>query len=153
MTDWRAVREGRDVYVNLNSIPAWVLILTEFVALGMLGITLWCITRSQFRRRIPVVLTVVAVLTLVQAHIQERSWRVAVWLIVVVSLTFALSALGRRGRLYRDYWMIEQKFGKKSKEINSYALKVAGYILVIGAILLILSAVFIKGAYSQGAGT
>ncbi len=90
------------------------------------------------------------VLTLVQTRIQERGGRVAAWLIVLVSLTFALSALGRRGRLYADYLRIEKKYSKKSKELNSYAMKVAARIVIIMIILMVHSAVFIRGAYTQG---
>jgi hypothetical protein len=93
---------------------------------------------------------VVTVLAAVQTQIQERSGRVAAWLIVLVSLTFALSALGKRGRLYAEYWRIEKRYGKNSKELNSYAMKVAIRIIIIMIVLMVLSAVFIKGAYTQG---
>lgn len=95
-------------------------------------------------------LAVVAVLSLVQAEIQERGWRVAVWLIVVVSLTIALSSQGKRGSVYTQYWEIEHKYGKKSKELSCYAMKIVARVVVIALALLLASAFLIKGAYSQG---
>lgn len=145
------IRSGESMYVNLDTMPAWAVVLAEIIALGLLGVTLWFIAKPQLRRRIPVALGIAVVLALVQTRIQERGWRVSAWLIVVVCLTFALSALGRRGNLYSEYWRIEQKYGKKSKEINSFAMKMVVRIVVIMTVLLVLSAIFIKGAYSQGA--
>lgn len=145
------MKSGDGVHVNLDTMSAWAVVLAEIIALGLLGVTLWFITKPQFRRRIPVALAIAAVLALVQTRIQERGWRVSAWLIVVVSLTFALSALGRRGNLYSEYWRIEQKYGKKSKELNSFAMKMVVRIVVIMVVLLALSAIFIKDAYSQGA--
>ncbi len=136
--------------LNLDTIPAWAVVLAEVLALGLLGVTLWFIVKPEFRRRIPAAVAVVAVLAVVQTRIQERGGRVAAWLIVLVSLAFALSALGRRGRLYAEYWRTEEKYGKKSKELNSYALKVVVRIAIIVIVLMALSAVFIKGAYTQG---
>jgi len=138
------------VLLNLQTVPTWAVVLAEILALALLGITLWFIGKPESRRLIPVVLAVIALLALVQTRIQERSGRVAAWLIVVVSLTFALSALGRRGKLYAEYSRIEAKYGKKSKQLNSYAMKVAARIVIIGIVLLVLSAIFIKGAYTQG---
>jgi hypothetical protein len=138
------------VLFNLDTVPAWTVVLAELLGLGLLGVTLWFIAKPESRRLIPAALAVVAVLAVVQTRIQERGGRVAAWLIVLVSLTFALSALGRRGRLYAEYWRIEKKYGKKSKELNSYALKVVARIVIIIIVLMVLSAVFIKGAYTQG---
>jgi hypothetical protein len=131
-------------------MPTWAVVLAEVLALGLLGLTLRFIVKPEYWRRIPAILAVVVVLALVQTLIQERSSRVAAWLVVLVSLTFALSALGRRGRLYADYWRIEEKYGKKSKELNSYAMKVVIRMVIIMVVLMVLSAIFIKGAYTQG---
>jgi hypothetical protein len=140
------------VLLNLDAIPPWALALAEILALGLLGVTFWHIVkpRPQLRRRIPIALAVLAVLAPVETAIQERASRVAVWLIVVVSLTFALTALGRRGRVFPEYWRIFEKYGKDSKELRSYAWKVVLRIIVICAVLLVLSAIFIKDAYTQG---
>lgn len=137
--------------VNLDAMPSWAVVLAEIIALGLLGVTLRFITKPQFRRRIPVALAIAVVLTLVQTRIQERGFRVSAWLVVVVSITFTLSALGRRGSLYSEYWRIEREYGKNSKELHSYAMKIVMRIAVIMVVLLVLSALFIKGAYSQGA--
>jgi len=136
--------------LNLETVPAWTVVLAEILALGLLGVTGWFIAKPEFRWRIPAALAVIAVLAVVQTRIQERSGRVAAWLIVLVSLTFGLSALDKRGRLYAEYWRIEKRYGKQSKELNSYALKVAVRIIIIMIVLMVLSAVFIKGAFTQG---
>jgi hypothetical protein len=131
-------------------MPTWVVALAEILALGLLGVTFWFIAKPQYRRRIPAALAVIAVLALVQTRIQERSARVAAWLIVLVSLTLAVSALGRRGRLYADYWRIAETYGPKSKQMTSYVMKVVARVVIIMIILMALSAIFIKGTYTQG---
>jgi hypothetical protein len=136
--------------VNLDALSVWALVLAEVIALGLWGITLWRIAKPPLRRRIPGALGVIAALSLVQAEIQQRGWRVAVWLFLMTGLALALSALGKRGGLYARYWEIEQKYGEKSKEMNSLVMKAVACITVILVALMILSAVFIKGAYSQG---
>jgi hypothetical protein len=136
--------------INLDAIPQWALALAEIIALALLGVTFWLIVKPQFRPRIPVAIAVLAVLALVQAGIQERGSRVAAWLVIVVCLTVPLTALGKRGRVFSEYWLIEEKYGKDSRELRSYAMKVAARIILIVAVLLVLSAVFIKGAYTQG---
>jgi hypothetical protein len=141
---------ARRSVLNLQTVPTWAVALAEILGLGLLGVTFWFITKPRYRRRIPAALAVIAVLALVQTRIQERSARVAAWLIVLVSLTLAISALGRRGRLFADYWRIEETYGKKSKEMNSYVMKVVARVVIIMIVLMVLSAFFIKGAYTQG---
>jgi hypothetical protein len=138
------------VLVNLDAVPAWTVVLAEILGLGVLGVTGWFIVKPSYRRRIPVALGVLVVLALVQTAIQERGWRVGAWLIDAVGLTFALSALGRHGGPFAKYRRIEEKYGKDSKELKAYAAKLALRMVIIVAVLLVLAAVLIKGAYSQG---
>jgi hypothetical protein len=136
--------------VNLDTISVWALVLAEVIALGLWGVTFWRIVKPRLRWRIPVALAVVAALSLVQAEIQQRGWRVAVWLLLVTGLAFALSALGKRGGIFVRYREIEDRYGKESKQMNSLAIKYAALLTVVLLVLLGLSAVFIKGAFSQG---
>jgi hypothetical protein len=139
------------VLVNLDAVPAWTVVLAEILGLGLLGVALWFIFKPSYRRRIPVALGILVVLALVQTAIQERGWRVGAWLIDAVGLTFALSALGRHGGPWTKYWRIEEEYGKDSKELKAYATKLALRTTIIGTVFLVLAAVLIKGAYSQGA--
>ncbi|MBO0825347.1 MAG: hypothetical protein J2P27_16080 [Actinobacteria bacterium] len=139
--------EGR--YVNLATIPAWGVVLGAVIGLALLGVTLWFIAKPRDRHLIPLALAVLAGLALIQTAIQQRGARVAAWFIVVLSLTMALSALGRRGGPYAKYRKIERRYGPKSRELNSYAMKLALRIILILAALLVLSAFFVKGAYTQ----
>src|SRR5262249_11284128 len=116
----------------------------------VLGVALWLIVKPSSRRRIPVALGVAVVLVLVQTAIQERGWRVAAWLIDAIGLTVALSALGRHGGPWAKYWRIEEKYGKDSKELKAYATKLGLRMTIIVAVLMVLAALLIKGAYSQG---
>jgi hypothetical protein len=138
------------VLVNLDAIPAWAVALTEALGLGLFGITLWFIVKPPLRRRIPIALGVIAVLTLVQAEIQQRDWREGAWLVLVVGLAFALSAVGKRGGVFARYYEIEEKHGKKSKELYRYSWKIVARVTLILVVLLLLSAWLINGAYSQG---
>ena len=78
--------------MTLSAVPAWAIVVAEVFALVTLGITAWHIAVPSYRRGIPGGLIVIAAVTNVQAAIQERTWRVAAWLLVLVSLTFAIVA-------------------------------------------------------------
>ena len=137
--------------VNLDTIPVWAVVLGEAAALGLWGVTFLRIVKPQLRRRIPVALAVVATLSVVQAEIQQRGWREAVWIPLTVGIAFALSAIGKRGGFFARYYQIEEEYGKTSKQMNLLAMKYSALITMIIIVLLVPSAVFIKGAFSQGA--
>jgi hypothetical protein len=131
-------------------MPAWGVVLAEGIALVILGMTGWHIAQPKYRPRIPVGIVVIAALVGVQAAVQERTWRVAAWIVILVSLTFAITALGKRGRIFADYQATRATHGDRSKEVTVSTWKLIGRMLVIAAVLMGLSALLIKGAYSQG---
>jgi hypothetical protein len=73
------------VLVTLSDVPVWAVALTAGIALVLLGFTLRHIATPEHRRGIP------------------RTWRVAAWIIVLVSLTISIMALGKHGTIFLDY--------------------------------------------------
>jgi len=136
--------------ITLSALPAWGVALAEGLALVILGFTGWHIAKPEYRRRIPVGIVVIAAVVGVEAAVQQRTWRVAAWLVILVSLTFAVTALGKRGKIFSDYQAARAKYGDRSKEVTVYTWKIVARMLIVIAILMGLSALLIKGAYAQG---
>lgn len=130
--------------INLRTFPAWPFIVAEAVAWVALAVRLWLMFPGGQRRNIPVGVVVGAVLLNVVLGIQGGSPSTAAWLSIVVCGSMLLPTIGKSD-IFRDYFAVKEKYGPHSPELTALGRSFALRIMAAAGVLLILSAVLVRG--------
>ncbi len=121
--------------VNFAAVPAWGLVAAEAAAVIILCITGLHIAEPRYRQGLPLGVVGIAVV-LNFGGAMHRDWRLAPWLVMLISLTFAITALGKRARIFADYQATRVQYGDRSREVTAYTWKLIARMLFIAVALV-----------------